>query len=71
MAYEDLLTQATARTVLPKRQDITWNYTGSIGYRIGEGRIGVGVSYWERSSALKTFRDYDNLRFGTTVTYGF
>ena len=70
--YENLLTQeATAGTTLPQRQDITWNYTGSIGYRIGQGRVGVGVSYWERSSALKIFRDYDNLRFGTTVTYGF
>jgi hypothetical protein len=68
--YEDLLTPLSSAPAA-KRQDVTWNYTGSIGYRIGQGRVGFGVSYWERSSALKTFRDYDNLRFGTTVTYGF
>jgi hypothetical protein len=29
------------------------------------------VSYWERDSNQRVFRSYDNLRFGTTVTYGF
>jgi hypothetical protein len=76
-SYENLLSPAAAAATtvtavsLPQRRDITWNYAGSVGYRIGQGRVGFGVSYWERSSALKTFRDYDNLRFGTTVTYGF
>jgi len=69
--YENLLIDATILTSQPQRQDVTWNYAGSIGYRVGNGRVGFGVSYWERNSTLKDFRDYDNLRFGTTVTYGF
>ena len=69
--YENLLTQPAALLPLPVREDITWNYAGSIGYRIGQGRIGFGFSYWQRDSLVKNFRDYDNLRFGTTVTYGF
>lgn len=53
------------------RQDVTWNYAASIGYLLGQGRIGFGVSYWERDSPRDDFRNYDNLRFGTTVSYGF
>ena len=56
---------------LPERVDMTWTYSGSIGYRVGQARVGFGVAYWQRDSELKNFRDYDNLRFGTTVTYGF
>jgi hypothetical protein len=79
-AYEDLLTQPAlagelAATVpaspAARRVDTTWNYGGSIGYRIGKGRVGFGASYWQRDSTQKSFRAYDNLRFGTTVTYGF
>ena len=70
-AYKSLLAAPAAGSVLVPRQDITWNYSGSLGYRVGQGRIGVGFSYWERDSRLKDFRNYDNLRFGTTVTYGF
>jgi hypothetical protein len=70
-AYEHALTGEVPALPRPQRVDRTWNYTGSIGYRLGQGRIGVGVSYWQRESQLKTFRDYDNLRFGTTVSYGF
>ena len=69
--YEDLLTDVTAAAPQQKRQDVTWNYAGSVGYRVGNGRVGFGFSYWERDSQMKTFRNYDNLRFGTTVTYGF
>ena len=56
---------------VPQRRDITWNYSASLGYRIGDGRVGFGVAYWQRESPTNAFRDYDNLRFGTTVTYGF
>ena len=72
--YKDLERRqagAVPPVVGPPRLDTTWNYSGSLGYRIGEGRIGFGVSYWTRESTTKSFRDYDNLRFGTTVTYGF
>jgi hypothetical protein len=57
---------------LPPRIDTTWNYTGSLGYRIGDdGRIGFGASYWTRESTTRRFKQYDNLRIGTTATYGF
>ena len=63
-AYAALLTAAT--------RPYEWvNYAGSVGYRIGNGRVGFGVAYWERDSSQRVFRSYDNLRFGTTVTYGF
>jgi hypothetical protein len=80
-AYENLLIQPAATddplAVVPvklpseQRVDTTWNYSGSVGYRIGNGRIGFGVAYWKRDSRQKAFRAFDNLRFGTTVTYGF
>jgi hypothetical protein len=73
-AYRDLLVTLPVLTPLPpqERIDITWNYAGSVGYRIGrEGRIGLGLSYWKRESTTRRFRDYDNLRIGTTATYGF
>jgi len=75
--YEDLLTAPAegvaiaAVTPAARRIDTTWNYSGSVGYRIGRGRVGFGCSYWQRESPSRAFRGYDNLRFGTTVTYGF
>ena len=69
--YEDILPDA-AVSLLPQRIDHTWNYAASFGYRVREnGRIGFGVSYWTRESTTRRFRDYDNLRIGTTATYGF
>ena len=69
--YRNLLTPDAIDVVLLERVDTTWNYAAGIGYRVGGGRVGVGVSYWQRGSNVRNFRDYDNLRFGTTVTYGF
>jgi len=52
------------------RVDTTWNYAASVGYRIGRsGRIGLGASYTQRDSTI-AWRAYDNLRFGTTFSYG-
>jgi hypothetical protein len=69
--YEDLLSVA-ALPANARRIDTTWNYTASLGYRVRQnGRIGFGVSYWTRESTTRQFRDYDNLRIGTTATYGF
>ena len=34
-------------------------------------RVGFGASYWQRESTTVAFRDYDGLRIGTIVTYGF
>ena len=80
-AYENLAVEAPAtgdplpvapvKAPAEQRVDKTWNYAASVGYRIGNGRVGFGVSYWERDSNQRVFRSYDNLRFGTTVTYGF
>jgi hypothetical protein len=72
-AYRDLsLGLPVSSPAIPARVDTTWNYAGSIGYRIGrEGRVGFGVSYWTRDSTTDRFRNYDGLRIRTTVTYGF
>jgi hypothetical protein len=76
--YENLLAQPAtidglvmAAVASEPRVDTTWNYSGSIGYRIGKGRVGFGAAYWQRDSRQKAFRAFDNFRFGTTVTYGF
>ena len=48
------------------------NYGASLGYRFKrDTRIGLGASYYTRRSSTAVFRDYDGLRIGTTVTYGF
>lgn len=70
--YENVLGDAAPALPQGTRTDVTWNYAGSVGYRLGrDGRVGVGASYWKRESTTERFRDYDNLRFGTTLTYGF
>lgn len=57
---------------LNERRDRTDNYGASIGYRLKrDTRIGVGASYYQRTSTLSTLPDYDGLRAGLTVTYGF
>jgi hypothetical protein len=66
--YQNLQTAALDALT---RVDTTWNYSGSVGYRVGrDGRIGFGVGYARRNSTIES-HVYDNLRFGTTVSYGF
>lgn len=56
----------------PPRVDVTWNYAGSLGYRLGrDGRLAFGASYWQRDSSTRQFRNYDNLRIGASMSYGF
>ena len=71
--YQELLIALPGVSPVPlvPRLDTTWNYAGSLGYRVGNGRIGFGLSYWTRDSSTRPLRDYDNLRIGTTATYGF
>jgi hypothetical protein len=69
--YYEALT-AGVPSSLARPVDVTWNYAGSVGYRLGrDGRIGVGVSYWTRESTRSDLRDYDNLRIGSSFSYGF
>jgi hypothetical protein len=71
--YRDLIGRPPSSGLLGReRVDTTWNYTGSIGYRLGrDGRIGFGVSYYDRQSTTMNFRAYNGLRAGTVVSYGF
>jgi hypothetical protein len=65
---------ASADTFAPRqpRHDVTWNYGGSVGYRLGRtGRIGFGASYYDRTSTTNVYRNYTGLRIGTTISYGF
>jgi len=69
-SYRDLIVQNVRPE--PQRVDTTWKYDGSVGYRLGrEGRLGFGIAYWKRDSTTRVSRDFDGLRIGTTVTYGF
>ena len=71
-AYKDLIAPVLPATPLPPRVDVTWNYAASFGYRIGrEGRIAFGASYWQRESTTIAYRNYNNLRFGTSASMGF
>jgi putative beta-barrel porin BBP2 len=69
--YRDLLGASTSAPT-PPREDITWTHAGSIGYRLRSGdRIGFGVSYWKRESATLAFKDFGNLRVGSTMSHDF
>ena len=73
-SYRDVRTglPGVFQAPIEPRLDTTWNYAGSLGYRLGRSnRVGLGVSYWQRESTTAAFREYDGLRVGTTVTYGF
>ena len=74
-AYRDLRAGAPvagAPPPLDDREDTTWNYAASLGYRPDrQTRVGFGASYWVRESTTVSSRDYDGLRIGTSVTYGF
>lgn len=68
--YRDSLTSSTSAG--SPRVDMTRNYSADIGYRLGrKGRIGVGVSYWDRDSNRAEEVAYNGLRVGSTVSYGF
>jgi hypothetical protein len=67
-SYRDLLLPGSVATDL-NRGDRTMVYNASFGYRLGQTRVGVGARYQERSSTR--FRDYQGLRFISTVDYDF
>jgi hypothetical protein len=69
-AYRNLETQTLV--FVAERTDITDNYGVNLGYRLKrQTRAGFGVAYYTRTSTTVTFRDYDGLRIGATVSYGF
>jgi hypothetical protein len=68
--FYDYRSFLTAGLVDLQRVDTTWYYAASVGYRVGRnGRVGVGASYVQRDSTIP-WRAYDNLRFGSTFSYG-
>lgn len=70
LRYEDLVVLDVPAG--PRRIDTTWNYGASFGYRLGRaGRVGFGLSYWDRNSTTRASRNYNGFRVGTTATYGF
>jgi hypothetical protein len=69
-SYRDLLLPG-AIPADRERVDVTRTWLMTFGYRVGRSvRLGVGGYYRERGSNSARFRDYDGLRFITTVDYG-
>jgi hypothetical protein len=70
--YRDLQTTSGPIAGVEPRVDTTDNYGANVGYRLkGTTRVGIGASYYTRGSTRETFRQYNGLRAGMTVTYGF
>jgi hypothetical protein len=54
------------------RRDVIDSYSASVGYGLRRGvRIGFGGTYFDRESNRSSRRNYQGLRLGTSVTYGF
>ena len=55
----------------PNRTDTVQAYGGGVGYRAGKTlRVGFNVDQQKRKSRV-ALSQYEGLRFGTSVTYGF
>jgi hypothetical protein len=69
-SYRDLgLPNFVAETA---RVDTTDNFGANLGYRLKQNtRLGFGASYYTRTSTRSAFRDYNGLRAGMTVNYGY
>lgn len=69
--YRNLLLAGALPTDID-RVDTTSAVAGSVGYRLGRTlRAGIGAAYRERASSSGRFRDYEGLRFITTLDYDF
>jgi hypothetical protein len=67
LAYRD---RADVPPALANRVDTVRTFGGGIGYRLGDDlRMGFNLDHFRRTSDVFD-RQYDGLRFGTTVTYG-
>jgi hypothetical protein len=68
MAYEN---RAGAIVLIPDRTDTMQTYGGGIGFHMSKDlRLGVNIDKERRQSEVAT-RKYDNLKIGSSVTYGF
>jgi hypothetical protein len=68
LGYHDVTTAVSAD---PNRTDRVQSYGGGMGYHVGTDlRIGLNIDEQKRISAVEG-RQYRDLRFGTSVTYGF
>lgn len=53
------------------RIDKVLTYGGGVGYRLARDvRVGANIDYYRRKSEVARF-EYDGLKYGTTVTFGF
>lgn len=69
-SYRDLLLPG-AQSGDRGRVDITRVWSAEVGYRLGQSaRVGFGAVYRERQSNSARFKDYEGLRFATTIEYG-
>jgi hypothetical protein len=70
--YESALDEQGLPVVASGRSLIGRSYSVNVGYTLRRStRIGVGVWYDTRRSNREDLREFDGLRAGTTVTYGF
>jgi len=53
------------------RAERVWVYTAELGYRFDRSRVGFRFSRQTRSSDFSSFRDYEEMRIGAMVSYGF
>ena len=68
LAYRD---RAGATVAVPNRTDDLESYGAGVGYHLGrDTRVGFNVDRTRRTSDLAS-RQYKNLTFGSSVTYGF
>jgi hypothetical protein len=68
LAYRD---RAGVIIDVPNRVDHVYSYGAGVGYRLGkDSRLGVNLDEYRRTSPVP-LREYDGLRFGTSITYGF
>lgn len=65
-------TPSPATRLAGERVDLTHSYSISLGYYLRRDlRLGFGTTYWQRESNSAAYRDYDALRTGVSLTYGF
>ena len=58
-------------TLLVNRTDVVHSYGGGIGYHVGDSlRVGINVDRQRRHSELR-YRQYDDIKIGASITYGF